>query len=128
MSRTHRFIRKLATIAAATTVIAATNTTPALAGTEHMEGWVTCDTVSGIVEGVYVVNSTSSARSGWANVWWHGSGQRYAFDGANSGDTVRVHVGCGNNWNPTFRSLNTQASFFNDIACSYAYGQPTCTI
>ena len=103
-------------LALTSSVIAAPN---AAAANAHMSGVVTC--VNGnSPEGVYVANQASSSRSGWANMWGNaGTGAKYyAYDGAYTSDYVRVHVGCGNNWNPTYKSYSQLATWYGDLFCT----------
>lgn len=112
------------TLLAATTVVATVLTSTALAvpqayaANAHMYGIVTC--LNGNApEGVYVTNTTSASRSGWANMWGgSGNWKYYAYDGAYTTDYVRARVGCGNNWNPTYVSDNAPSTWFGSLNCA----------
>lgn len=100
-------------------VLATSPPTPAQAATYHMSGRISCANGQPVY-GVYVVNSTSSARSGWANLWWNNQPhvQYYAYDGALSGDAVRVRASCDMDWKITYTSDSTWATSFHDLLCA----------
>lgn len=106
------------------------NPSVAYAGTASIGGVIECNGGLNAVQGVYVANETNSSRSGWANLWWSGSVQRYAYDGANTGDTVRLHVGCNPSWSPTYYSASHYVHHLAGatVVCSNAWGTARCNI